>query len=58
MGVVDRLKDIVGTDGGLTTYRYRCTDCDSEFDSAKDPDRAACPECLSHDVEVEDRQSR
>lgn len=52
MSVVDTLKDFISTDSGVTVKEYRCTDCEGTFESAKDPDRAACPECLSHDVEV------
>ncbi|MFT4922634.1 MAG: Zn finger protein HypA/HybF involved in hydrogenase expression [Haloarculaceae archaeon] len=54
MSVMEKLKDAIGLDGdnGVTTYRYDCHDCDAEFESAKRPERAACPECVSEDVEV------
>jgi hypothetical protein len=51
MSVVETLKSVVGLSDGRVTTRYRCIDCDNEFESAKDPDRAKCMECLGTNVE-------
>lgn len=54
MSIIDKLKGMVGGDGPHpnSKKRFTCHDCDSEFDSFKLEERASCPECLSHDVEV------
>lgn len=51
MSVIDTIKTVVGLDSGAITHEYRCQDCDNEFESAKDPDRASCMNCMSYNVE-------
>ncbi len=57
MSIIDRLKGIVGDGASVENRkkRFRCHDCDSEFESYKLEERASCPECLGHDVEVAKR---
>lgn len=43
---------LLGSDSGVELKEYECAECDSSFDSAKRPERASCPECLSNDVTV------
>lgn len=52
MSVMQTLKNIVGLEESDPTSLYRCTDCDNEFESAKDPARVTCLECMGHDVEL------
>jgi Zn finger protein HypA/HybF involved in hydrogenase expression len=56
MSVIDTIKNVVGFDSGITTHQYRCVDCDNQFSSAKDPERASCMECMGHNVELIDDQ--
>lgn len=57
MSVMEKVKSIVGLDDtGITTYEYHCNDCDAEYTSAKQPERATCPECVSNDVEMLGRE--
>lgn len=37
---------------GVEVRTFECDDCGHTFDSAKQPDRAQCMECLSNDVTV------
>lgn len=56
MSVVDKLKSAVGLeDESATKKRFRCNDCDNEFESFKQPRRASCMECMGNDVEVVER---
>lgn len=41
-----------GGGSGVEFREFECVDCDSTFKSAKQPERAQCPECLSGDVDV------
>lgn len=41
-----------GGSSGVEFREYECVDCDTTFQSAKRPERAQCPECLSDDVDV------
>lgn len=41
---------LLGRDSGVELNVFECSDCGSTFESAKQPDRASCPECLSNDV--------
>lgn len=51
MAVVDLIGKLLGKGGsGLQIGVFECADCDAEFESAKQPERASCPECLSNDV--------
>lgn len=47
--LVDKL---LGGGPGVDVQEYRCPDCGRTFESAKDPERAQCPECLANDVDV------
>lgn len=52
MSVVDLLDRLIGTDTNRVQLKvFECADCGSTFESAKQPDRASCPECLANDVE-------
>lgn len=51
MSIVDVIGRVLGTgSSGVQLKAFECVDCDSTFESAKQPDRASCPECLSNDV--------
>lgn len=41
-----------GGSGGVELRKFECTECGNPFESAKQPERAQCMECLSSDVEV------
>lgn len=47
---IQKLKEFVTSDGGDPRQPYRCNACGEEFVSAKEPERAQCPECLDNDV--------
>lgn len=46
------ISKLFGGDSGVELKEFECGECDSTFDSAKQPKRASCPECLSNDVAV------
>lgn len=51
MAVGDLIDKLLGGGGsGVQLKVFECADCDAEFESAKQPERASCPECLSNDV--------
>lgn len=50
MGLGDVVSKLLGKDPGVQIKVYECRACESTFNSAKSPDRASCPECLSNDV--------
>lgn len=51
MAVVDLIDKLFGVGGNSVQLKvFECADCDATFESAKQPDRASCPECLSNDV--------
>ncbi|MFB6123648.1 MAG: hypothetical protein ABEJ78_09345 [Haloferacaceae archaeon] len=50
MSLVSKIKSAIGSDEELDVRTYECQDCGATHDSAKTPDRASCPECLSNDV--------
>lgn len=50
MPISKLLNKVFGSDTGVEIKAYECADCDETFDSAKVPERASCPECLSSDV--------
>lgn len=51
MSVVEIIDKLFGVSGDSVELKvYECAECDSTFESAKQPDRASCPECLSNDV--------
>ncbi|MFB6359788.1 MAG: hypothetical protein ABEH59_00535 [Halobacteriales archaeon] len=52
MAIGKLVKKVLGRDTGVEIKAYNCADCDETFDSAKQPERASCPECLSNDVSV------
>jgi hypothetical protein len=56
MSVIGIIKNVVGLDSGMTIRQYRCVDCNNEFESGKDPERASCMECMGYNVELIDDQ--
>jgi len=51
MPVFQKIQRLLGLGGSpFTTYRYRCTECDAEFESETAPHRIQCPDCLSATV--------
>lgn len=51
MSIVEVIDRVLGTGNSSVQLKvFECADCDSTFESAKQPDRASCPECLSNDV--------
>lgn len=54
MSIIEKLEGLVGSGESRANAkkRFTCHSCESEFDSFKLEERAACPECLSNDVEV------
>ncbi len=52
VSVLDTIKQAVGLgDSGVESTVYECTECNNTFESAKDPRRAQCMECMSTAVE-------
>lgn len=50
MSIVDKIRDAIG--GGETTYEYRCTNCDAEFESGQSRlTDVSCPECAATEIE-------
>lgn len=43
---------LLGRETGVKLRFFECSECDAYFESAKQPKRASCPECLSNDVAV------
>lgn len=53
MGLTDVVDSLLGSDSGTVSVSvFECQDCGETFESAKQPGRVACKECLSNDVEV------
>lgn len=53
MSALQKLKNLFSSGSESVEFRhYDCHECDHEFRSAKIPERAQCPECLSNDVRV------
>lgn len=54
MAVIQKIKSLVGVDGAGASRqsRYRCPECETEFDSYKQEGRAFCTECMNKDVEL------
>lgn len=53
MTVSKLLGRLLGSDsGGVELRKYECAECGNTFDSAKQPERAQCMDCLSNDVDV------
>lgn len=48
--IISRL--LRGDRGGIKIREYDCEECGNNFESAKQPERAQCMECLSNDLEV------
>lgn len=52
MSITDTIQSLIGSDdGGVEVTTFECAECGHTFESAKDPDRAQCMECLSNDVQ-------
>lgn len=59
MAVVDLIDKLLGAGGSSVQLKvFECADCDATFESAKQPERASCPECLANDVEQIDTAER
>lgn len=54
MAIGDLVKRLLGRGSGVQLRSFRCSACEATFESAKRPDRATCPECLSAEVSVAD----
>ena len=53
MSIGNIISRLLGGDGGGVEMReYECGECGSKFESAKQPERAQCMDCLSNDLEV------
>lgn len=50
MAIGDLVTRLLGRESSVQVWIYRCASCDSTFESAKQPNLAACPDCLSNDV--------
>lgn len=50
MAIGDLVRWLVGRGSSVEVKVYECSACDSTFESAKQPKRASCPECLSSEV--------
>lgn len=48
---IQTIKAFFGSEDGAETKTYRCSECGETHESAKRPERARCPECLSSDVQ-------
>lgn len=46
------VKKVFGSDTGVELKVFECSECGETFESAKQPERASCPGCLSNDVAV------
>lgn len=53
---IQKIKEFISPDDESVLETYRCHACDTEFSSAKVPERAQCPECLDSDVEQVDQR--
>lgn len=52
MPISQLVNKLFGRDTGIEIKVFECSECDETFESAKQPKRASCPECLSNDVSV------
>lgn len=52
MALGDLISKVLGSSSGVELKEFECAECDASFDSAKQPQRASCPECLSNEVSV------
>lgn len=51
MSLVKKLKSVLAGDEGMRQYTHQCSDCGSEFESAKhNPNQVSCPECGSERI--------
>lgn len=50
MAIGDLVSKLLGRGSQLEIKLYECSDCDANFESAKQEMRAQCPECLSNEV--------
>lgn len=51
MGLTDIVDRVIGRDGdSVSVTVYECENCEKTFESAKDAERAQCPECLSNEI--------
>lgn len=53
MAITKILGRLLGRDGGGVEVReFECNECGTTFESAKQPERAQCMDCLSNDLDV------
>lgn len=51
MGLIEKVKSLVGEDDEDQTYLHQCQECRSEFETpVENPNDAVCPECGSDRV--------
>lgn len=46
------VKKVLGSDTGVELKTFECSECGEAFESAKQPERASCPACLSNAVSI------
>lgn len=54
MGTLQTIKNALTPGDASTVREYRCNACGATFESAKDPERVKCMECLERDAEPVD----
>lgn len=47
MNPIKKVKNVIGTGSSLEILFYECQDCGNQCESAKDPGKAKCMNCLS-----------
>lgn len=50
MAIGDLVSKLLGSGSSVEIKLFECADCETTFESAKQPKRATCPECLSSEV--------
>lgn len=50
MAIGDLIDKLLGRGSGMQVRIFSCAECEATFESAKQPDRASCPECLANEV--------
>ncbi len=50
MNLITKVKDVIGAGNSLEIHLYECQNCGNQFESAKDPEKAKCMNCLSTNI--------
>lgn len=50
MAIGEIVTKLLGRGSSVEIKLFECADCEATFESAKQPKRASCPECLSSEV--------